>query len=43
MGEVVGVYSLALSEAFQIALVTACLSALPAVLLSWRSARNGSP
>ncbi|KUI59490.1 Putative HC-toxin efflux carrier TOXA [Cytospora mali] len=43
IGEVVSVYNRALSKAFQIALIMACLSALPAALLEWRSVRKGSP
>lgn len=40
---VVEVYNRALSKAFQIALVMACLSAVPAALLEWRSVKRGSP
>ncbi|KAI1412624.1 major facilitator superfamily domain-containing protein [Hypoxylon sp. FL1857] len=43
IGQVVDVYNTALRKAFQIALITACLSALPAVLLEWRSVKKGSP
>lgn len=43
VGEVVGIYKLALSTALEIAPMMACLSALPAVLLKWRGARKGSP
>ncbi|KAI1142785.1 major facilitator superfamily domain-containing protein [Hypoxylon sp. FL0543] len=43
IGQVVDVYNTALRKAFQIALITACLSALPAVLLEWRSVKRGSP
>ncbi|KAI1452576.1 major facilitator superfamily domain-containing protein [Annulohypoxylon moriforme] len=43
IGQVVDVYNLALRKAFQIALITACLSALPAVLLEWKSVKKGSP
>ncbi|KAI0123646.1 major facilitator superfamily domain-containing protein [Xylariales sp. AK1849] len=41
--QVVDVYNMALRKAFQIALIMACLSAIPAVLLEWRSVKKGSP
>ncbi|KAF7546525.1 hypothetical protein G7Z17_g8368 [Cylindrodendrum hubeiense] len=41
--EVVAVYNKALRKAFQIALIMACLSALPAALLEWKSVKKGSP
>ncbi|KAK3944725.1 putative HC-toxin efflux carrier [Diplogelasinospora grovesii] len=40
---VVDEYNRALRQAFQIALIMACLSAIPAVLLEWRSVKKGSP
>lgn len=43
IGEVIDVYNLALRKAFQIALIMACLSALPAALLEWKSVKKGSP
>ncbi|KAH6880097.1 major facilitator superfamily domain-containing protein [Thelonectria olida] len=41
--DVVDVYNKALRKAFQIALIMACLSALPAALLEWKSVKKGSP
>lgn len=38
---VVGEYNRALRKALQIALITACLSAIPASLLEWRSVKKG--
>ncbi|KAI8716720.1 MFS domain-containing protein [Fusarium sp. LHS14.1] len=43
IGEVVDAYNLALRKTFQIALIMACLSALPAALLEWKSVKKGSP
>lgn len=40
---VVGVYNLALRKAFQIALIMACLSAIPALLLEWKSVKKAGP
>jgi MFS family permease len=40
---VVGEYNRALRKAFQIALIMACLSALPAALLEWKSVKRGPP
>ncbi|KAH8698979.1 major facilitator superfamily domain-containing protein [Talaromyces proteolyticus] len=39
--EVVDAYNSALKKSFQIALIMACLSALPAVLLEWKSVKKG--
>lgn len=41
VGEVINVYNRALRKAFQIAVIMACLSALPAVLLEWKSVKKG--
>ncbi|KAJ3460301.1 hypothetical protein MRS44_011168 [Fusarium solani] len=43
IGQVVDAYNRALRKTFQIALITACLSALPAALLEWKSVKKGGP
>lgn len=43
IGVVIDTYNQALRKAFQIALIMACLSAIPASLLEWRSVKKGSP
>ena len=43
VAEVVHVYNLALRKAFQIAVITACLSAIPALALEWRSVKKSGP
>ncbi|RSL51082.1 hypothetical protein CEP54_011624 [Fusarium duplospermum] len=41
IGQVVDAYNRALRKTFQIALIIACLSALPAALLEWKSVKTG--
>ncbi|KAI8663747.1 MFS domain-containing protein [Fusarium keratoplasticum] len=41
IGQVVDAYNRALRKTFQIALIMACLSALPAALLEWKSVKKG--
>ncbi|GAW18492.1 hypothetical protein ANO14919_079680 [Xylariales sp. No.14919] len=43
ISQVVDVYNTALRKAILIGVITASLSALPAVLLEWRSVKKGSP
>lgn len=43
VARVVAVYNDALGKTFRIALVMACLSALPAALLEWKSVKRGPP
>ncbi|CAM1507164.1 Fc.00g068050.m01.CDS01 [Cosmosporella sp. VM-42] len=43
VGKVVDVYNQALRKAFRIALIMACLSAIPTILLEWKSVKKGSP
>jgi MFS family permease len=43
LDEVVSEYNRALRKAFQIALIMACLSAIPAVFLEWKSVKKGPP
>ncbi|KAM0424571.1 hypothetical protein ACHAPT_010290 [Fusarium lateritium] len=43
IGQIVDAYNWALRKAFQIALIMACLSALPAVLLEWKSVKKSGP
>ncbi|KAI8665383.1 MFS domain-containing protein [Fusarium sp. Ph1] len=43
IGQVVDAYNRALRKTFQIALIMACLSALPAALLEWKSVKKGGP
>lgn len=43
IGQVVDAYSRALRKTFQIALIIACLSALPAALLEWKGVKRDGP